>query len=130
MNSCLIVCSDGTLKCQLSNILKHSDVVRNICSDIDQNSCVCVTALHLPSLAVDPTSLAITLLEQATGGEEVRVEEGWLEQVQPCYSLLGIAWGTDGNNNSVDLDPQYGDIQVISDMKDTRKVYVELKFNM
>ena len=122
MNLCMIVCSDGTLRCQLSNILKHSDLVRNLCSDRDQNSCVCVTALHLPSLAVDPTSLAITLLEQATWGEGVRMEEGWLDLVLPLYSLLGIAWVADGNNNSVDLDPQSGAIQVTADIKDTRKV--------
>ena len=122
MSLCMIVCSDGTLRCQLSNILKHSDLVRNLCSDRDQNSCVCVTALHLPSLAVDPTSLAITLLEQATWGEGVRMEEGWLDLVLPLYSLLGIAWVADGNNNSVDLDPQSGAIQVTADIKDTRKV--------
>ena len=112
MESCIVACSDGAITCELSNILKHSKLVTKLCSERNDTSCVCMTTFYLPSLSVDPTSLAISLLEQTNEGEGVRVKAGWVEVVLPCYSLLGISWTEDTSNNSVGLDPVAGAMQV------------------
>jgi len=108
---CTIVCGGGVISCSLACILRHSPLVTKLWSDVASDQCRCQATLVLPDLALDPTSLALTLLEQA-GEEVVVVERGLLKHVLPCFTLLEIPLSGEDNNNSVDLDPVSGNIEV------------------